>query len=55
MKIFKEIKEQYVYLWWWMLEQGIIISALLVNSFLFAIWVAIMTCFYFVMKWLKGH
>lgn len=55
MRIVKEIKEQYAYLWWWLLNQGIIISALLVNSFLFTIWIAVMCVFYFVMKWLRGH
>jgi len=55
MKIVKEIKEQYAYLWWWMLNQGIVISTLLVNSFLFVIWVVVMAIFYFVMRHLKGH
>jgi len=55
MKIVKEIKEQYAYLWWWMLNQGIFISTILVNTFMFAIFTVSMACLYFLMKWLKGH
>jgi hypothetical protein len=55
MKIVKELKEQYAYLWWWLLSQGIFISTILVNTFMLFIFVFAMTAFYFVMRWLKGH
>jgi hypothetical protein len=55
MKIVKELKEQYAYLWWWLLNQGVFVASFIVNSFLFVIWFAIMLIFYFVMKWLRGH
>jgi len=55
MKIFKEIKEQYNYLWWWMLEQGIIVSTILVNSFLFMIFAVGMGILMLFLKWYTRH
>ena len=55
MKIVKEIKEQYAYLWWWFLEQGIFLSALIINSFLFVVWLMAMGVFVFLMRWLSRH
>jgi len=55
MKIFKEIEEQYAYVWWWLLNQGLIVSTILVNSFLFAIFTVAMAMLYFFMKWISRH
>jgi hypothetical protein len=55
MKIVKELKEQYAYVWWWLLNQGTFVATLIVNTFLFLVWLFFMVIFYFVMKWLKGH
>lgn len=55
MKIFKELQEQYDYLWWWLLNQGIVLSTIFVNTFMLIIFSIVMTAFYFLMKWLKGH
>ena len=55
MKIFKEIKEQYMYLWWWLLSQGIVVATIFVEFFLISIFAVTMTVFYFLMKWLSKH
>jgi hypothetical protein len=55
MKLVKEIREQYAWLWWWLLDQGLFISTILVNVFMLAIFLVAMTAFYFIMRWLKGH
>lgn len=54
-KLFKEIEEQYVYLWWWLLEQGLIIATLLVGSFMIVIFTICMSIIYLFLKWYAKH
>lgn len=55
MKLIKEIKEQYAYLWWWLLNQGIPIAGVLVLLFLGGIFIMCMVAFAFFLKWLDMH
>jgi hypothetical protein len=55
MKIFKEIKEQYDYLWWWLLEQGTLVSMLIVNSFFFMLFAVSLGILYVFLKWYAKH
>jgi hypothetical protein len=46
-----KLKDQYNYLWWWMLEQGIFISAVLVNLFSASIFAIAMAILHIFVKW----
>jgi hypothetical protein len=51
MKIIKEIKEQYAYLWWWMLSQGTVLAAVIVNLFSATLFAIMMAILHFFVKW----
>lgn len=54
-KFFKELGEQYDYTWWWLLEQGMLISCLIVNTFFATIYVVAMAIIIFVLRWYNKH
>jgi hypothetical protein len=53
--MWKEIKEQYAYLWWWLLDNGLFVATIIVNFFMLAIFTVSMTVFYFALKWFSKH
>jgi len=55
MKWIKELKEQYAYVWWWLLENGIFIATIIVNFFLAAIFAIAMGLLYFFLRWYSKH
>ena len=55
MKIIKELKEQYAYLWWWLLENGIFVATILVNFVLATIFAIAMAALIFYLKWFGRH
>jgi hypothetical protein len=55
MKFIKELKEQYAYVWWWLLENGIIIATIVVNFLSAIIFAIVMGILYFFLKWFGKH
>lgn len=55
MKLIKDIKEQYTYLWWWLLENGLFIATLLVNTFLISVFLFTMSLLYMFVRWYSKH
>jgi hypothetical protein len=53
--MWKEIKEQYAYVWWWLLENGIVVSTIIVNAFLATIFAVVMSALYFFVRWYSKH
>jgi hypothetical protein len=51
-KFFKELGEQYDYTWWWLLEQGMIFSAIIVNALFLTIFTIVMGFLILFLKWM---
>jgi hypothetical protein len=54
-KFFREIEEQYVWLWWWLLDQGMIIATILVNTFFISIFALVMALLVLFLKFYGRH
>jgi hypothetical protein len=54
-KYFKELGEQYNYVWWWLLDQGILIATFLVNVFLFGMFAITMVILLIALKYFGKH
>jgi hypothetical protein len=55
MKIFKELEEQYAYLWWWLLNQGLVVATIIVNVFIASVFAMCMVALVFFIKWFSRH
>jgi hypothetical protein len=55
MNLIKELKEQYAYLWWWLLDKGTVIAWSIVNFFLATIVAIVLAALYFFLKWYSKH
>lgn len=55
MKLFKEIEEQYAYLWWWLLNQGLFVATIFVNTFMIVIFTICMFVLVFFIRWFGRH